>query len=56
MDTTDVLIFCEMSFKYFDYPGVNRRPSAKKIGNKLGVDERTVRLRTRKMEREGFIQ
>ncbi len=56
MDTTDVLIFCEMSFKYFDYPGIDRRPSAKKIGDKIGVDERTVRLRTRKMEREGFIQ
>ncbi len=56
MDTTDVLIFCEMSFKYFDYAGKNRRPSPGEIGRKLGLDERTVRLRTKKMEREGFIQ
>jgi DNA-binding Lrp family transcriptional regulator len=56
MDSTDVLIFCEMSFKYFDYSGKNRRPSSKGIGEKLGLDERTVRLRIRKMEREGFIQ
>src|SRR5215467_15733738 len=56
MDELDVLIFCEMSFKYFEYPGANRRPSAKEIGRKVGLDERTVRLRTRKMELEGFIQ
>ena len=45
-----------MSFKYFDYLGSNRRPSPKQIGAKLRVDERTVRLRTRRMEKEGFIQ
>src|SRR2546428_12466807 len=45
-----------MSFKYFDYPGKNRRPSPKEIGAKLHLDERTVRLRTAKMEKEGFIQ
>ncbi len=45
-----------MSFKYFDYPGKNRRPSPREIGIKLGLDERTVRLRTAKMEKEGFIQ
>src|SRR3989442_573118 len=56
MDSTDVLIFCEMSFKYFDYSGGKRRPSSKGIGEKLGLDERTVRLRIRKMEREGFIR
>src|SRR5712691_11682674 len=56
MDSTDVLIFCEMSFKYFDYSGRNRRPSSRDIGKKLGLDERTVRLRIGKMEREGFIQ
>lgn len=56
MDTLDVLIFCEMSFKYFDYSGRQRRASPKEIGAKFGVDERTVRLRTRRMEREGFIQ
>ena len=56
MDSLDVLIFCEMSFKYFDYPGRQRRPSPKAIGDKLRIDERTVRLRTKKMEKEGFIQ
>ncbi len=56
MDTLDVLIFCEMSFKYFDYAGTRRHPSPKEIGAKLGVDERTVRARTSRMEREGFIQ
>lgn len=56
LDTLDVLIFCEMSFKYFDYSGRQRRSNPKEIGAKLGIDERTVRLRTRKMEKEGFIQ
>lgn len=56
MDSLDVLIFCEMSFKYFDYPGHQRRPSPTAIGQKLGVDERTVRLRTKKMQKDGFIQ
>jgi DNA-binding Lrp family transcriptional regulator len=45
-----------MSFKYFDYSGQRRRASPKEIGAKLGVDERTVRLRTRRMEKDGFIQ
>src|SRR5215470_6742735 len=45
-----------MSFKYFDYAGKDRRASPKEIGAKLGVDERTVRLRLNKMEKEGFIQ
>ncbi len=56
LDTLDVLIFCEMSFKYFDYAGKDRRTSPKEIGAKLGVDERTVRLRVDKLEKEGFIQ
>ena len=56
MDTLDVLIFCEMSFKYFDYSGRQRRASPKEIGAKLGIDERTVRLRTTRMEKDGFIQ
>lgn len=56
MDRNDVLIFCEMGFKYLDYPGKIRRPSPKAIGKKLGLAERTVRLRIRRMEREGFIR
>ena len=49
-------IFCEMGYKYYGYTGKSRRPSPKEIARKLGVDEKTVRLRTRKMERDGFIQ
>jgi DNA-binding Lrp family transcriptional regulator len=45
-----------MGYKYYGYTGKSRRPSPKEIGMKLGVDEKTVRLRTRKMEREGFIR
>jgi hypothetical protein len=45
LGTLDVLILWEMSFKYFDYGGKQRRPIPKEIGSKLGVDERTVRLR-----------
>lgn len=45
-----------MGYKYLDYPGKSRRPSAKDIGTKLGIAERTVRLRIKKMEQEGFIQ
>jgi DNA-binding Lrp family transcriptional regulator len=45
-----------MGYKYYGYTGRSRRPSPKEIGVKLGVDEKTVRLRTRKMEREGFIR
>ncbi len=56
MDAKDVRIFCEMGFKYYNYTGKSRRPSPKEIGKKLGLDEKTVRSRTRRMEREGFIQ
>jgi DNA-binding Lrp family transcriptional regulator len=45
-----------MGYKYYAYTGKSRRPNPKEIGRKLGVDEKTVRLRTRKMENEGFIQ
>jgi DNA-binding Lrp family transcriptional regulator len=45
-----------MGFKYYGYTGKSRRPSPSEIGRKLGVDEKTVRLRTRKMESVGFIQ
>ncbi|MEE9586212.1 MAG: AsnC family transcriptional regulator [Nitrososphaerales archaeon] len=45
-----------MGYKYLDYPGKSRRPSSKAIGKKLGLAERTVRLRIKRMEREGFIQ
>jgi DNA-binding Lrp family transcriptional regulator len=56
MDEKDVKIFCEMGFKYYNYTGKNRRPSPKEIGAKLGLDEKTVWSRVRRMESEGFIQ
>src|SRR3989442_6171461 len=56
MDEIDVKIFCEMGFKYYGYTGKNRRPSPKEIGIKLGLDEKTVRSRVSRMEKEGFIQ
>ena len=57
MDTLDVRIFCEMAFKYLDYNRFSERHvSPTKIGQKLGVDEKTVRLRVRKMEGDGFIK
>ncbi len=46
-----------MGFKYIDYDRYSeRRISPTQIGEKLGVSEKTVRLRIRKMEEEGFIR
>lgn len=45
-----------MGFKYYNYAGRHRRPSPSQIASKLGLDEKTVRLRTRRMERERFIE
>lgn len=57
MDAKDVRIFCEMSFKYLDYNAFSgRHVSPSRIGEKLGLDEKTVRRRIRKMEDEGFIK
>ncbi len=57
MDAKDVRIFCEMAFKYLDYSAFKRRHvSPSEIGRKLGLDEKTVRLRVRKMEEEGFVK
>ncbi len=57
LDATDVLIFCEMAFKYTDFNApVERRVSPSEIGKKLGLDEKTVRLRVKKMEEEGFVK
>lgn len=63
LDATDVRIFCEMGLKYTDYNMFSRRhisPTA--IGRKLRLtqglrlDEKTIRLRVKKMEDEGFIK
>jgi DNA-binding Lrp family transcriptional regulator len=57
MDAMDVRIFCEMAFKYADYDGFSdRRISPKEIGAKLGLDEKTVRLRVKKLEEDEFIK
>ncbi len=50
-------IFCEMAFKYTGYRTfAERRISPTEIGKNLGLDEKTVRLRVKKMEDEGFIK
>ncbi len=57
MDAKDVRIFCEIAFKGLDYDSfTDRRVSPSAIGRKLGLDEKTVRVRVKKMEDEGFIK
>ncbi|MGA7898483.1 MAG: winged helix-turn-helix transcriptional regulator [Nitrososphaeraceae archaeon] len=57
MDAKDVRIFCEIAFKGLDYDSfTDRRVSPLAIGRKLGLDEKTVRVRVKKMEDEGFIK
>ncbi len=57
MDAKDVRIFCEMAFKYLEYNAfAERHVSAYEIGKKLGLGEKTVRLRVKKMEEDGFIK
>ena len=57
MDSKDVTIFCEIAFKGLDYDSfTDRRVSPLAIGRKLGLDEKTVRTRVKKMEDDGFIK
>lgn len=57
MDAKDVRIFCEIAFKGLDYDSFSdRRVSPLVIGRKLGLDEKTVRVRVKKMEDDGFIK
>ena len=57
LDAKDVRIFCEIAFKGLDYDSfTDRRVSPLVIGRKLGLDEKTVRLRVKKMEVDGFIK
>ncbi len=57
MDGKDVWIFCEIAFKGIDYDSfTDRRVSPSEIGRKLGIDEKTVRSRVKKMENDGFIK
>ncbi len=57
MDSTDIRIFCEMAFQELSYNVfMDRRVSPAEIGKKLGLDEKTVRVRVRRMENCGFIK
>jgi DNA-binding Lrp family transcriptional regulator len=57
LDAKDVRIFCEIAFMGLDYDSfTDRRVSPLTIGRKLGLDEKTVRLRVKKMEDDGFIK
>jgi DNA-binding Lrp family transcriptional regulator len=55
LDAKDVRIFCEIAFKGLDYDSfTDRRVSPLAIGRKLGLDEKTVRVRIKKDD--GFIK
>ena len=57
LDAKDVRIFCEIAFKGLDYDSfTDRRVSPLAIGRRLGLDEKTVRVRVKKMEDDGFIK
>ena len=57
MDATDVRIFLEMGFKDPGHQGLmDRQASPSTIGKKLKLDEKTVRIRVKRMEDEGFIK
>jgi DNA-binding Lrp family transcriptional regulator len=57
VDAKDVRIFCEIAFKGLDYDSfIDRRVSPLAIGRKLRLDEKTVRVRVKKMEEDGFIK
>jgi len=57
LDAKDVRIFCEMAFKSPSFNSFrDRHISPSGIGRKLGLDEKTVRVRIEKMEDDGFIK
>ncbi len=57
MDAKDVRIFCEMAFKDLNYSTFTKRHiSPSGIARKLGLDEKTVRIRVKNMEDKGFIK
>ncbi len=57
MDSTDIRIFCELAFRDLGYVEFEERhPSAASLGKKLGLDEKTVRVRVKRMEDSGFIK
>src|SRR5215831_10533503 len=57
MDAIDARIFCEMAFKNPNFNAIRERHiSPSGIGRSIGLDEKTVRVRLRKMEEDGFIK
>ena len=57
LDAKDVRIFCEMAFGTTSFSAIqDRRVSPAEIGRKVGLDEKTVRVRVKKMEEDGFIK
>src|SRR6266540_6613448 len=57
MDAKDVRIFCEIALKNPSttaFRGQDISPSG--IGKSLKLDEKTVRVRIRRMEEDGFIK
>ncbi|MBI3860200.1 MAG: Lrp/AsnC family transcriptional regulator [Thaumarchaeota archaeon] len=57
MDAKDVRIFCDIAFRDLSYSAsVQRHVSPSEIGRKLGLYEKTVRYRIKKMEEDGFIK
>jgi DNA-binding Lrp family transcriptional regulator len=57
LDAKDVRIFCEMAFGTTSFSTVpDRQVSPSEIGRRVGLDEKTVRIRVRKMEEDGFIK
>lgn len=57
VDAEDVRIFCELAFQDLGSQAFARKAlSPAGIGKKLGLDEKTVRLRVKRMEEAGFIK
>jgi DNA-binding Lrp family transcriptional regulator len=57
MDAKDVRIFCEMAFRRHGFDSNNeRRLSPSEIAARVGLDEKTVRVRIKRMEDDGFIK
>ncbi len=57
MDATDARILCEMAFGTTSFTAIHdRHVSPSEIGRRLGMDEKTVRLRVKRMEEDGFIK
>ncbi len=57
MDAKDVRIFCKMAFRRHGFDSNNeRRLGPSEIAKRDGLDEKTVRVRVKKMEDDGFIK